>query len=114
MPILDGYEATRKLRAAGYTGPIVALTAHAMAGDDVKCRAAGCNDYTTKPIQRQHLVSMVAKYCDPRNVDGNAGRERHRRQHLNPRSGSHRRESGRLTRCRWPNARTPASTNAGH
>ncbi len=36
-----------------------------MAGDDIKCLTAGCNDYTTKPIQRQHLVSMVAKYSDP-------------------------------------------------
>ena len=68
MPELDGYGATARLRSANYEGPIVALTAHAFAGERARCIAAGCDDYLTKPIDRALLLKTVRNYANRRVV----------------------------------------------
>jgi signal transduction histidine kinase len=62
MPEMDGYTATSALRDAGYKPPIVALTAHAMSHDRQLCLDAGCDDYTTKPVNRQVLLEICARW----------------------------------------------------
>jgi signal transduction histidine kinase/CheY-like chemotaxis protein len=68
MPVMNGYTATKKLRAKGCTLPIIALTANAMKGDDQKCYEAGCNEYISKPIDRQKLKLLLNKYLSRINV----------------------------------------------
>jgi len=66
MPELDGYAATQQIRAresASHRTPIIALTAHAMKGADEECRAAGMNDYITKPIDSELLKASIARHC---------------------------------------------------
>ncbi len=63
LPEMDGYEVTRAVRAdpAIADTPIIAVTAHAMAGDEEKALEAGCNDYLTKPIDEEELWQKVEK-----------------------------------------------------
>jgi signal transduction histidine kinase len=62
MPEMDGYTATQKLRAAGYSKPIIALTAHAMSEVRKKALNVGCTDHLPKPINQRDLVETIAKY----------------------------------------------------
>jgi PAS domain S-box-containing protein len=61
MPRLDGYQTTRQIRALGFSKPIIAVTAGAMAGDQANCMAAGCSDYVSKPIDMAKLLETVAR-----------------------------------------------------
>jgi CheY-like chemotaxis protein len=61
LPVIDGWEATRRVRAndATRTIPVIALTAHAMAGDREKAMEAGCDDYDTKPVEIARLLGKI-------------------------------------------------------
>jgi CheY-like chemotaxis protein len=63
LPVVDGWEATRRLKADPHTQgiPVIALTAHAMAADEEKARAAGCDDYDTKPIEMPRLIEKMER-----------------------------------------------------
>jgi len=62
LPVIDGWEATRRIKANDVTRriPVIALTAHAMAGDREKAMEAGCDDYDTKPVEISRLLGKIA------------------------------------------------------
>ena len=62
MPVMDGYQATSKLRQAGYEKTVIALTANTMIGDKEKCRDAGCDDFIPKPVEIDSLLQTLAPY----------------------------------------------------
>ena len=68
LPVMDGWEATRLIKANDTTRkiPVIALTAHAMAGDREKAMEAGCNDYDTKPIEIARLLDKIAALLKPK------------------------------------------------
>ena len=64
LPVIDGWEATRRLKANPATQgiPVIALTAHAMADDEQKAREAGCDDYDTKPVNLNRLLGKIGNF----------------------------------------------------
>ena len=66
MPVMDGWEATRKIKANDALKhiPIIAVTSHAMVGDEIDARKAGCDDYLSKPIDDEALLKKIKKFLD--------------------------------------------------
>jgi two-component system, cell cycle response regulator DivK len=64
LPVLDGWEATRRLKSDAATAsvPIIALTAHAMSSDEAQARAAGCDDFDTKPVDLSRLLTKIERW----------------------------------------------------
>ena len=62
LPVMDGYEATRRIRRTLPNLPVIGVSAHAMQGDEEKALSAGCSDYLTKPIDEALLVQKLKRY----------------------------------------------------
>jgi CheY-like chemotaxis protein/HPt (histidine-containing phosphotransfer) domain-containing protein len=75
MPNMDGCEATRTLRQQGTTVPVIALTGRAEGGDKAECLDAGCDDYLTKPVERERLIERLRKYLSVKEAPSHAPAE---------------------------------------
>ena len=66
MPVIDGYEATRRIKADAATAsiPIIAVTSYALSGDEVRAREAGCNGYVAKPFSPRQLLGQIRGFLD--------------------------------------------------
>ena len=66
MPVMDGYEATRRLKSnpALAAIPVIAVTSYALSGDEAKARAAGCDGYVTKPFSPRQLLVVIKRFLD--------------------------------------------------
>ncbi|MEM9645599.1 MAG: ATP-binding protein, partial [Planctomycetota bacterium] len=73
MPVMDGYEATARLRKSGHRESIVALTAHAMQGDSDKCFEVGCSHFLTKPIEIDRLIETLAEIAQQAGLETTEG-----------------------------------------
>jgi CheY-like chemotaxis protein len=62
MPVMDGLEATRQIKAINRNVPVIAITAYAMAGDESRILDAGCDHYLVKPVNKKLLLEKMAKY----------------------------------------------------
>jgi CheY-like chemotaxis protein len=64
MPVMDGWEATRRIKSNGALKhiPVIAVTSHAMVGDEIEARKAGCDDYLPKPIDETELIKKINKF----------------------------------------------------
>ena len=64
LPVMDGYEATRRIKADPSLSsiPVIAVTSYALSGDEVKARAAGCNDFVPKPFSPRQLLAKIRQY----------------------------------------------------
>lgn len=64
MPVMDGWEATKRIKANGALKhiPVIAVTSHAMVGDEIQAREAGCDDYIPKPVDEELLMKKIKKF----------------------------------------------------
>jgi CheY-like chemotaxis protein/anti-sigma regulatory factor (Ser/Thr protein kinase) len=68
MPVMNGYDATRRIKAMGVPTPIIAVTAHAMKGDEQKCFDVGCDGYVAKPIDRKKIEEIIREHLNKKAV----------------------------------------------
>ena len=74
LPRIDGWECTRRLKAGPLSMiPVIALTAHAGREDQARARAAGCDGYLTKPVERDHLIATIKKHLKQKTAAKDAG-----------------------------------------